>query len=130
MNEPPESAPQQSLHSDSEPSKDAPVEEVISSADSTAPEVVEGAVDSLESAPGGPQFSEKEHHAKATKQLALLLFAALVGCFVANYVTILCLAHNKANSVDEISRVFNTWTPIFSGLFGSAATFYFTQGRK
>jgi hypothetical protein len=78
----------------------------------------------------GPQFSPEEHRAKATKLLALLLFCALVASFVAHIVCILCLAHNKPNSVEEVSRVFNTWIPVFSGLFGSAATFYFTQGRK
>jgi hypothetical protein len=78
----------------------------------------------------GPQFSPEEHKAKATKLLALLLFFALVASFVTHIVCILCLAHNKPNSVEEVSRVFNTWIPVFSGLFGSAATFYFTQGRK
>jgi hypothetical protein len=78
----------------------------------------------------GPRFSNEEHRAKATKLLALLLFAALISSFVAHFVCILCLAHNKPNSVEEVSRVFNTWIPVFSGLFGSAATFYFTQGHK
>jgi threonine/homoserine/homoserine lactone efflux protein len=83
----------------------------------------------LSQAPG-PQFSPEEHRAKATKLLALLLFCALVAICVAHIVCILCLAHNKPNAVEEVSRVFNTWIPVFSGLFGSAATFYFTQGRK
>jgi hypothetical protein len=78
----------------------------------------------------GPRFSREEHHAKATKLLALLLFFALFCAFVAHTVLIACLAHDKPNSVEEVSRVFNTWIPVFSGLFGSAATFYFTQGRK
>jgi hypothetical protein len=78
----------------------------------------------------GPRFSPEEHRAKATKLLALLLFAALFCAFVAHTVLIACLAHDKPNSIEEVSRVFNTWIPVFSGLFGSAATFYFTQGRK
>jgi len=78
----------------------------------------------------GPNFSPEEHRAKATKLLALLLFAALISSFVAHFVCIMCLAHDKPNSVEEVSRVFNTWIPVFSGLFGSAATFYFTQGHK
>lgn len=78
----------------------------------------------------GPIFSPEEHRAKATKLLALLLFAALFSIFVAHTVLIACFAHNKPNSIEEVSRVFNTWIPVFSGLFGSAATFYFTQGRK
>ena len=83
----------------------------------------------LRQAPG-PQFSQEEHRAKATKLLALQLFWALVAIFIAHFASILFLAHNKPNSVDEVTRVFNTWIPVFSGLFGSAATFYFTQGRK
>jgi hypothetical protein len=83
----------------------------------------------LSQAPG-PKFSQEEHRAKATKLLALLLFAALLFIFVAHITLIACLAHDKPNSVDEVTRVFNTWIPVFSGLFGSAATFYFTQGRK
>ena len=78
----------------------------------------------------GPRFSTEEHRAKATKLLALLLFGALLLSFIAHIVSVLCLAHNKPNSVEEVSRVFNTWIPVFSGLFGSAATFYFTQGHK
>lgn len=83
----------------------------------------------LSQAPG-PQFSQEEHKAKATKLLALLLFAALFSIFVAHATLVVCLAHNKPDSVDQVTRVFNTWIPVFSGLFGSAATFYFTQGRK
>lgn len=82
----------------------------------------------LSQAPG-PRFSQEEHRAKATKLLALLLFGALVSLCVAHLVCVLCLAHDKP-AVEEVSRVFNTWIPVFSGLFGSAATFYFTQGRK
>jgi hypothetical protein len=78
----------------------------------------------------GPVFSPEEHRAKATKLLALLLFAALFFAFIAHTVLIACFAHDKPNSIEEVSRVFNTWIPVFSGLFGSAATFYFTQGRK
>jgi hypothetical protein len=78
----------------------------------------------------GPVFSPEEHRAKATKLLALLLFAALFIIFVAHITLVASLAHNKPNSVEEVTRVFNTWIPVFSGLFGSAATFYFTQGRK
>lgn len=99
-----------------------------------APEVVGNSADLEEveipdQAPG-PRFSQEEHRAKATKLLALLLFWALVVIFAAHFVSVVCLAHDKPNSVEEVSRVFNTWIPVFSGLFGSAATFYFTQGRK
>jgi len=86
-------------------------------------------VESPRDLPGGPGFSPEEHKAKATKLLALLLFAALIACFVAHFVTIWYFVHDKP-ALDEFSRVFNIWIPVLSGLFGSAATFYFTQGRK
>lgn len=103
-------------------------------AEALAADTVESPGDLEEVAPlseaPGPRFSQEEHRAKATKLLALLLFGALICSFVAHTVCILCLAHDKPNSVEEVSRVFNTWIPVFSGLFGSAATFYFTQGHK
>jgi hypothetical protein len=61
--------------------------------------------------------------------LALLLFAALIVCFIAHFVVIWNFIHDK-QALDEFNRVFNIWIPVLSGLFGSAATFYFTQGRK
>jgi hypothetical protein len=89
----------------------------------------EGEVESPSQLPGGPGFSQEEHRAKATKLLALLLFAALIVCFIAHFVTIWNFIHDK-QALDEFNRVFNIWIPVLSGLFGSAATFYFTQGRK
>jgi len=77
----------------------------------------------------GPRFSQEEHRAEATKLLALLLFAALIACFVAHFVTIWYFIHDK-QALDEFNQAFNIWIPVLSGLFGSAATFYFTQGRK
>jgi hypothetical protein len=78
----------------------------------------------------GPGFSPEEHRARTTSKLAFSFFAALFVVFAAHVTCILVLAHNKPNSVDEISRVFNVWVPIFSGLVGAAATFYFTQIRR
>jgi H+/Cl- antiporter ClcA len=93
------------------------------------PEFDEGSVDSPGRLPGGPVFSPEEHRAKATKLLALLLFAALIACFAAHFAAIWYFIHDK-QALDEFNRVFNIWIPVLSGLFGSAATFYFTQGRK
>jgi sterol desaturase/sphingolipid hydroxylase (fatty acid hydroxylase superfamily) len=77
----------------------------------------------------GQRFSQEKHRAKATKLLALLLFAALIVFFAAHFVTIWYFIHDKP-ALDEFNRAFNIWIPVLSGLFGSAATFYFTQGRK
>jgi hypothetical protein len=87
-------------------------------------------IDSPKADPGGPRFSPEEHRAKTTKLLMVLSFAALCLLFAAHFTAILILAHDKPNAVDEITRVFGTWVPIFSTLVGSAATFYFTKERK
>jgi len=87
-------------------------------------------VESPRHLPGGPAFSAEEYHAKATKHLALLLFWALFLMFATHFVSVMCLAHNRPNSVEEVTRVFSTWVPVIAGLFGAAATFYFTQGRR
>jgi hypothetical protein len=92
-----------------------------------------GAIEEVESPrhlPGGPTFSVEEYHAKATKLLALLLFWALILMFAAHFISVITLAHNRPNSIEEVTRVFSTWVPVIAGLFGAAATFYFTQGRK
>lgn len=87
-------------------------------------------VESPRDLPGGPAFSSEKHRAETTKQLAFALLIALFVVFAAHVVSVLVLAHNKPNSVDEITRVFNVWIPVFSGLVGAAATFYFTQTRR
>jgi hypothetical protein len=113
------------------PEPDADVEELARPSNlSGSPQLSVESIDTPSAAPGKPEFSPEEHRAKATKLLALLLFAALFLICVAHIVLVASLAHNKPNSVEEVTRVFNTWIPVFAGLFGSAATFYFTQGRK
>ncbi len=85
---------------------------------------------SPESAIGEPEFSPEEHRAKTTKLFMVLSFSALCGLFTLHFSSILYLAHDKPNSVDMITRVFETWVPIFSTIVGSAAAFYFTKERK
>lgn len=77
-----------------------------------------------------PVFSHEEHRAKTTKQLAFTLLVALFVVFAAHVVSVLALAQQRPDSVDQINRVFNVWIPVFSGLVGAAATFYFTQNRR
>jgi len=130
VNEPPATVRSEPPDRSNSPSRGSLAEGVTSARETIGSEIEEGAVDSPGRLPGGPEFSPEEHRAKATKLLSLLLFGALIVIFVAHFVSVLWLAHNKPNSVEEVSRVFNTWIPVFAGLFGSAATFYFTQGRK
>jgi hypothetical protein len=130
MSEPPESRAVELLKRSEALADGSLVESVDEPAQIIEPEIDEGSVDSPGRLPGGPVFSPEEHLAKATKLLAMLLFVALFCAFIAHTVLIACFTHDKPNSVEEVSRVFNTWIPVFSGLFGSAATFYFTQGRK
>jgi len=97
---------------------------------SSVPDASIEEIDSPKADPGGPQFSPEEHRARTTKLLMVLSFSALCLLFLAHFTAILMLAHDKPNAVDEITRVFGTWVPIFSTLVGSAATFYFTKERK
>jgi hypothetical protein len=97
------------------------------------PSALDGGIEEIDSPkadPGGPRFSPEEHRAKTTKLLMVLSFTALCLLFAAHFTAILLLAHDKPNAVDEITRVFGTWVPIFSTLVGSAATYYFTRERK
>jgi len=121
MDEPPQLAPE-SAQSDRERLAARSAEGVVDSDELEEVEVPDQAP--------GPRFSNEEHRAKATKLLALLLFWALIVLFAAHFTSVVWLAHNRPDSVEEVTRVFNTWIPVFAGLFGSAATFYFTQGRK
>jgi peptidoglycan biosynthesis protein MviN/MurJ (putative lipid II flippase) len=93
----------------------------------------QGEIEEVESPrhlPGGPGFSPEEHRAKTAKLMAMLFFIALCVVFAAHFGSILYLARNRPDSIEAVTRVFTGWTPIFSTLVGSAATFYFTQDRK
>ncbi len=70
------------------------------------------------------------HKAKTARLLAVLSFTALRILFVAQFVSALSIARNRPDAIEEITRVFNVWIPVFAGFFGSAATFYFTQERR
>lgn len=75
-------------------------------------------------------FSNEEHPAKTTKLITILFLSLPCAAFAAHLTIILLLAHNKPNLIDDVSRVFTTWVPIFTGFVGPAATFYFTHERR
>jgi hypothetical protein len=77
-----------------------------------------------------PEFSKEEFDAKTKKHLALLFLGVLFLTFAAHLVSIYCLVHDKASSVEEISKIFNTWIPIITALSSSAATYYFTHEKR
>ncbi len=78
-----------------------------------------------------PLPSTEIHKAKTARALAIASFGALCLVFLINYASVFWLAyHNRADAIEHVDRIFSTWVPIFAGLVGSAATFYFTQERR
>lgn len=47
--------------------------------------------------------------------------------YIAMFVLVL---NDKTTEVEELSRFFNAWLPVVSGLVGSATTYYFTRDRS
>jgi hypothetical protein len=77
-----------------------------------------------------PLDSAALHKARTARLLAVLSFVAVCALFLAQFVSVWILARNRPDAIEEITRVFNVWIPVFAGFFGSAATFYFTQERR
>lgn len=78
-----------------------------------------------------PLGSAPTHKDKTARTLAIACFAALCLVFLINYATVFWLAYrNRTDAIQHVDRIFSTWVPIFAGLVGSAATFYFTQGHR
>lgn len=95
----------------------------IIGADEDASEAVDGFRQPLGSAP--------THKDKTARTLAIGCFAALCVVFLINYISVFWLAYrNRTDAIQHVNRIFSTWVPIFAGLVGSAATFYFTQERR
>jgi hypothetical protein len=78
-----------------------------------------------------PIVSAPTHRDKTARALALASFLVLCVVFGVHYASIFYLAmKNRPDAIEHVNRIFSTWIPIFSGLVGSAATFYFTRDRR
>jgi hypothetical protein len=75
-------------------------------------------------------FHEAKHRAETSRRLAVMflwIFAASVGI---HYVaTAIILEWGKESTAESLSKIFNVWLPVISGLMGSAATYYFTKEK-
>jgi len=79
---------------------------------------------------GDPIELTPTHKDKVAGKLAIASFIGLCCIFLFHSIAVFYLAKNRPDSIEQVNRVFSTWVPIFSGLVGSAATFYFTHQRK
>lgn len=78
-----------------------------------------------------PRFEEAKHRARTASCLAYILVIALIATQVLHYVAIAIVTYRGDQEIAEIlSRVFDKWLPIISGLVGGAITYYFTKEAK
>jgi hypothetical protein len=69
--------------------------------------------------------------AQTARHIAITLLVMLGVTFLANVVTLVVLTiENRLDAVPSFERMFAVWTPLLSGLVGSAVTFYLTKERK
>ena len=69
---------------------------------------------------------------EATARTIALALIWILGLSAAvHYIAVFILVLNdKTAAVEELSRFFNAWLPVVSGLVGSAITYYFTKERS
>jgi hypothetical protein len=78
-----------------------------------------------------PNIDLKVHEAKTARTIAISLLVMLGLTFVANIVTLAVLTvNNRIDAVPSFERMFAVWTPLLSGLVGSAVTFYLTKEKR
>jgi|SRR5882672_3321313 len=75
-------------------------------------------------------FEPAKHRAETARKLAYFLVITLASSILVQYGSVLYLVHSgKAEALDNISKIFNSWLPVISGLVSGAATYYFTKDR-
>jgi hypothetical protein len=75
-------------------------------------------------------FHEGKLRAETARRLAEMLLWILAGSVIFHYVmTAVILECGKESTVENLSKIFNVWLPVISGLMGSAATYYFTKEK-
>ena len=73
----------------------------------------------------------KVRESQTARHIAITLLVLLGLTFVANVVTLIVLTvKNRLDAVPSFERMFAIWTPLISGLVGSAVGFYLTKERK
>jgi hypothetical protein len=75
-------------------------------------------------------FEPAKHRAQTARTLAYLLVITLASSIVLQYVSVLYLVClGKPEALENVSKIFNSWLPVISGLVSGAATYYFTKDR-
>jgi hypothetical protein len=76
-------------------------------------------------------FQPARHRAVTARYLAYGLAITLVLSVIVQYVcTLILIKWGAKDSLDNLSKIFNAWLPVISGLVSSAATYYFTKDRN
>ena len=79
---------------------------------------------------GELHFHEAKHRAETSRLLAIMFVWVLALSFFVHYVTTaLVLVLGNESTAESLSKIFNVWLPVMSGLMGSAATYYFTKEK-
>lgn len=75
-------------------------------------------------------FHEAKHRANTTRLLALSLVGLLASLILMHYACTMALEfYDKRDAVESLSKTFNNWLPVITGLAGSAVTYYFTKEK-
>ncbi|MEM5786239.1 MAG: hypothetical protein AAGU11_02900 [Syntrophobacteraceae bacterium] len=76
-------------------------------------------------------FHEAKHRAETSRFLAVMFAWVLALSVLLHYlVTASVMLWGNESIADHLSKIFNIWLPVISGLMGSAATYYFTKEKK
>jgi hypothetical protein len=75
-------------------------------------------------------FHEAKHRANTTRLLAVSLVGFLAFLILVHYACTMVLEfYDKREAVESLSKIFNNWLPVITGLVGSAVTYYFTKEK-
>jgi hypothetical protein len=69
-------------------------------------------------------------HARTRNGLAWLLSLVVVSVFLLDWGTSLYLSHNRPDSIQIMSAVFDKWIPTFVALLVAAVGFYFNDRNR
>jgi hypothetical protein len=69
-------------------------------------------------------------HAKTANGLAWLIVFLVFATFLLHLVTVFYLSAHRPDSVERVSKVFEIWVPIFSGVLGTSVGYYFGDKRR
>jgi len=69
-------------------------------------------------------------HARTANGLAWLILGLAFVAFLLHLSSIFYLSFHRPDSVELVSKVFEIWVPIFSGVLGTSVGYYFGDKRR